>query len=293
MSDQNGGGFGRPSVTPEVAVRHSIALADIYELAVVPLHREVQPGVCSCRHGADCGTPGKHPRIKWADRSAVPPAREEIERWWRAWPDSRVGVILGDRFAALDVDEHGDVSGLDQLADLEATFGRLPDTWRDLTPTGGCHVWFTLDGEVKSTTHKIRDGVQLRAGRHIMAMPPSDGREWEVSPREVSLAPLPTWIPQYLREADPCQTSSYLPLPKRLRTGFRHDSYTAAARSMARAGFPFEAIVAALEITDKMLADSPKDDRQELESVARWAVKAQLASDAADDEFRERLGVKV
>lgn len=280
-------------VPPAVVIRHGVALADVYRLAVVPLHRVVSPEVCSCRRAGECGTPGKHPRIKWADRPAEPPSRQEIERWWRVWPDSRLGVILGDRFAALDVDEHGDVSGLDQLADLESTFGRLPDTWRSLTPTNGLHVWFALDGEVRPTTHMLRDGVQLRAGRHIMAMPPSDGREWEISPSEVPLASLPLWIPQYLREANPAAGSSYLPLPAQLKNGFRHDSYVAAARSMARAGLPFEAIVAALKVTDGIVAEVPKNDVQELEAIARWAIRAQVAGDAADDEFRERLGVKI
>ena len=64
---------------------------------------------------------------------------------------------------ALDVDEHGDTHGLDELHDLERTFGPLPDTWRALTPSGGLHVYFQLHGELAATTHLLRDGVQLRA----------------------------------------------------------------------------------------------------------------------------------
>ena len=62
---------------------------------------------------------------------------------------------------------------------------------------------------------------------------------------------------------------------------------------MARAGLPFEAIVAALKVTDGIVAEVPKNDVQELEAIARWAIRAQVAGDAADDEFRERLGVKI
>jgi putative DNA primase/helicase len=253
------------------------AAAGVYAelgLAVVPLHRCIEPGVCSCRAGRQCATPGKHPRILWKRRPAEPPWPAELDRWWRDWPDSRVGAILGDRFCALDVDEHGD-HGLDELADLESTFGPLPTTWRALTPSGGLHAWFALSGEVASTTHPLRPGVQLRAGRHVMAMPPSDGRQWEVNPGESALAALPPWVPQYLRASNPNGRSGYLPIPQRLGAGLRHNTYASAARSMARAGFPYEAIVAALIVTDSMRADPPKDDREEFERIAEWACAAQ------------------
>ncbi len=117
----------------------------------------------------------------------------------------------------------------------------------------------------------------MRAGRYVMACPPSDGREWEISPNEAALAPLPAWVPQLVREADP-GGRRYLPLPGCLRPNWRHESYVAGARSMARNGFPVEAIVAALAVTDRVLGDPPKDDRAELEAIAEWAVDAQEAS---------------
>lgn len=265
---------------PNVVQRAAAGLA-MRDLAVLPGHLQAARGVCSCRKGAGCATPGKHPRIRWADRPAEPPTLEEIERWWRDWPDSLIDVILGERFCCLDVDEHADDHGLDELHDLERTFGPLPDTWRALTPSGGLHAFFALDGEVRATTHKLRTGVQLRAGRNIMVLPPSAGREWELSPDEVPLAPLPAWIPQYVREAEGERGSAYLPLPDRLGRGWRHDTYAAAARSMARNRFPGEAIVAALEVTDRLLGDPPKNDRGELEEIAAWAIHVQaLDSDS-------------
>jgi hypothetical protein len=268
-----GSGSGRSlsQVLPELA--HARALALHYGLAVLPLHRETAPGVCSCRNGAACATPAKHPRIRWKDRPAEPPTAEELEHWWRVWPTSRVGILLGDRLCALDVDEHGETHGLDELADLERTFGALPDTWRALSPAGGLHVYLALNGEVSSTTHVLRDGVQLRAGRHIMAAPPSDGRSWEISPSEAALARLPAWVGQLVHEAEGGR--HYLPLPGRLAPGWRHDTYVAAARSMARNRFPVAAIVAALTIADRELGDPPKNDHAELRSIAEWAVRVQ------------------
>jgi Bifunctional DNA primase/polymerase, N-terminal len=264
--------------TCPLELTHARPLALQFGLAIVPMHREVAPGACSCRSSAGCGTPGKHPRIRWADRPAEPPTAEELEHWWAVWPDSRVGIILGDRLCAFDVDEHGEEHGLDALRDLEATFGVLPDTWRALSPSGGVHVYFRLAGEVTPTTHALRPGVQLRAGRHIMACPPSDGREWEISPAQAALASLPAWVPQLVRENEPT-SRRYLPLSERLRPNWRHDSYVAAARSMARAGFPVDAIEAALTVTDRQLGDPPKNDPAELRSIAEWATNAQAAEE--------------
>jgi hypothetical protein len=116
----------------------------------------------------------------------------------------------------------------------------------------------------------------------MMAAPPSDGREWEVSPAEAALAPLPAWVPQLVRESNP-SGRRYLPLPEHLRPSWRHDSYVAGARSMARNRFPLEAIAAALTVTDRLLGDPPKDDPHELEAIARWAIQAQAVADKEDD----------
>ena len=258
-------------------------------LAVVPLHRQVAPGVCSCRKAGACGTPGKHPRILWKGRLAQPAAPDELERWFGVWSDSRVGVILGDEHCAFDVDEHGDTHGLDELHDLERTFGALPVTWRGLTPSGGLHIYFQLHGEVAATTHMLRDGVQLRAGRHVMACPPSDGRMWEFAPGEVPLAPLPGWVAQYLRERHRGGAGSRLPIPQRLGEGWRHDTYVSAARSMAKVGFPGEAIFAALKVTDRLRGAPPKNDDQELHEIAAWASDAQAGEDAEDDRLAAEI----
>ena len=250
------------SAQPE-ALRHARALALRFGLAVVPLV-----------HGT------KRPVIRWAERPALPPAGDEIARWWREHPNADVGLILGDRLCAFDVDEHGEAHGLDSLHELERTFGPLPETWRALSPRGGLHVYFALAGEVSSSTHELAGGVQLRAGRHIMALPPSAGRAWEVSPSEAALAPLPSWVGQLVREIEP-NGVAYLPLPGRITTGFRHPSYTSAARSMARAGLPREAIVAALVVTDRMLGSPPKDDVEELERLVDWAMEKQAEAEAA------------
>src|SRR2546428_9115579 len=78
---------------------------------VLPLHVTLddERRVCSCRDGARCDRPGKHPRIlAWQHNATTDDAT--IRRWWPAWPTARVGMGTGKRsgMVVLDVDpRHG------------------------------------------------------------------------------------------------------------------------------------------------------------------------------------------
>ena len=56
---------GRPPMsdptTGAEALRHALALAERYGLAVLPLHRQLEPGVCSCRKAGGCPHAGQAP----------------------------------------------------------------------------------------------------------------------------------------------------------------------------------------------------------------------------------------
>ncbi len=251
------------------------ALAQDLGLGLLPMHSQRAPGVCDCGRGAKCGTPGKHPRVRWAQRPADPPDELEMQRWCQVWPDTCWGLLLGNRLCCLDIDEHGEEHGLDSLHELERACGALPITWRALTPSGGLHVYFALASQVRATTHALAPGVQLRAGRHVMAIPPSDGREWELAPDEVTLASLPAWVAALVRRNEGGGGGRYLPLAPRIPPNNRHASYLAVARVMARCGLPADAITAALTVTDRQLGQPPKNNHDELRRLADWAVKTQ------------------
>jgi hypothetical protein len=62
--------------------------------SVLPLHSLSLDGSCTCSRGADCASPGKHPRledgVKGASRDPV-----VIDGWWERWPDAHLGVATG------------------------------------------------------------------------------------------------------------------------------------------------------------------------------------------------------
>jgi putative DNA primase/helicase len=259
---------------PDEVVRHARALAR-FDLAVVPLHPRREDGTCDCRKRDSCKTPGKHPRILWKDRPAEPPTDEELERWWRAWPDSGLGVILGDRLCALDVDHHpGGADGPAVLARLEAEHEPLPDTWHATSPAGGGgHLYFASHGRFASV-HQVADGIQLRAGRHVMVLPPTYGRAWLTSPRQAPLADLPIWVANLAQqERRQSAGNGRYRVAEQLLPDDRHPTYVRVAIELARMRLPVEVIAEMLAVIDRRMARPPKDDPDELAAIAAWAVE--------------------
>jgi hypothetical protein len=60
---------------------------------VFPVH-SIENGVCTCRKGRNCGSPGKHPRTKKGFK-AVTTDKTKIHRWWKDHPESNIGIATG------------------------------------------------------------------------------------------------------------------------------------------------------------------------------------------------------
>src|SRR3954453_449824 len=68
---------------------------------------------------------------------------DELRRWWGMWPDAGIGAALGrSDMVAVDVDVKDGRRGPDQLKALQKRHGKLPETVRVLTPSGGWHLWY-------------------------------------------------------------------------------------------------------------------------------------------------------
>lgn len=138
---------------------------------VVPLHTPTAVDVCSCPHGPDCGSPGKHPRTRTGLAEATTDL-EVVDGWWRRWPDANIGVATGEvsGLVALDVDlPHGPRS----LERLEQTVGPVPATCTQRTGSGGSQLLFAHPGGQVRNRVAVRPGLDVRGDGGYIVVPPS------------------------------------------------------------------------------------------------------------------------
>ncbi len=169
-------------------------------------------GGCSCRAGADCRQPGKHPRILgWQTEATRDEVR--IREWWAKWPTANIGIVTG-RYAepsfpgilVLDVD--ATTGGIESLAALEALHGPLPDTVEVQTGKAdsdhgrGRHLYFRHpEIAIGNSVKKLGDGLDVRSDGGLVVGPGSTHAsglvyEWEAAhhPEDTPFAEAPSWL---------------------------------------------------------------------------------------------------
>src|SRR5262245_46958410 len=79
---------------------------------------------------------------------------EQIETWWRRWPQALIGVPTGEviGLSVLDIDRKDDANGYNTFAD-EFGFALWPATPTTHSPSGGAHLWFAdPEGRIRNTS---------------------------------------------------------------------------------------------------------------------------------------------
>jgi hypothetical protein len=167
-----------------------------------------------------------------------------IRSWWNG-PYRRCGVGIatgiGSLIWALDVDVANGKSGAASLADLEASYGPLPDTLEAITGTGGRHLYFAWEPAHpvhNDQSGRAGPGLDVRGeGGQVLAAPtthPTTGQpyRWRVGhgPGEIPVARAPGWLTALLeREPDPpTPTAVRGPRSSVTLTGLHDDSPAAA-----------------------------------------------------------------
>lgn len=165
-----------------VSAEPTIRLADLGD--ELPLHNPTDAG-CSCERGADCPTPGKHPRIRGWEAHATQP--HEPAAWSRQWPDRNVGVHPAAGMLVIDVD--------DAAAFSEWLAGReLPPTLTAITGRG-LHLWLRVP---IGRTFRRPPGTDLRSrGTGQVVVPPSrhpSGSVYRWQEPVLPVAEAPAWL---------------------------------------------------------------------------------------------------
>jgi hypothetical protein len=132
-------------------------------IAVMPLHTPT-PGGCTCRNGAGCGSPGKHPRLRHGLLDASTDARL-IRTWWARWPEANVGLVTGTVLDVCDVDTGAALRVVLDILDVVRPAGPVVQTGY------GWHLWFAPTG-LGSRTGFV-PGADWRGRGGSIVAPPS------------------------------------------------------------------------------------------------------------------------
>lgn len=132
-------------------------------------------GVCACKVGGQCKSPGKHPiQSDWQSRE--PLTKPDAYEWFAMVEHPvNIGLRTGKHsgFWAFDIDpkDGGDQS----LLALEAQYGALPTTRIHRTGSGGLHYLFLLPDafEVTNSRGRLPRGIDVRGNGGFIVAPGS------------------------------------------------------------------------------------------------------------------------
>jgi hypothetical protein len=180
----------------QAPTRLSVALLYAsYGLPIVPLHGS-NNSRCTCGD-ENCERPGGHPRadLDFADGTCD---RDEITRWWKKWPNARIGIVLGwpGKLMALMTDG---AKGWQSLQAIAATHGKVQHT-----VTIRDHEWrirlFRVAGKMPHDC-EIAKGVRIVGDANFIVAPSNldsstNARRFatERSLAEIEIADAPQWL---------------------------------------------------------------------------------------------------
>jgi len=246
---------------------------------VIAMHTPGPQG-CSCRDGATCRTPGKHPRTAHGrnDASTNP---QTLAEWWQRWPDANI-AIKTDGLFVLDIDHRH--QGHQSLYALEQQYGRLPDGPRALSGSGGDHYFFALPADgiaVYSSDGLVESGIDIKGFQGNINVAPSlhaSGQRyvWDdlFSPDAFALTPPPQWLVDLARQVRPTSVQRYeagVSIPE----GARYHYLIGVASRSRYNGFSESQIYESLCIANQNC--QPPEEERELHKYAHWAARKDMA----------------
>lgn len=194
-----------------------------------------------------------------------------IERWWGLFPDANIGIRTGNGLAVVDIDPRNG-GAVPNWLDV--------DTRRVVTPTGGLHFYYLVEGPVRCSSGRLAPGVDVKADGGYVLAPPSVREEgvysWGRASHiaRINPAALQASEPPPIGGAPGERPTNWQPWEPRevVREGERHDELTSWAGYLRSQGEEYEEILEVLEEVNQTFLP-PLEDHRELTGIARWAAR--------------------
>lgn len=131
---------------------------------VFPLHGLTSDGICSCRQGAQCPRPAKHPRAAgWQSIASSTPLI--VRSLFEQWHSANIGIATGDGLVVIDCDSSA----------AEYAFrAQFASDGMEVKTRQGSHFYFTHPtSERIRTLTAWREGIDVRAEGGLVVAPGS------------------------------------------------------------------------------------------------------------------------
>ena len=116
---------------------------------------------------------GKRPLVAWLEFQRRLAGPDEIDAWYRRWPDANVGIVTGRVSGLVVVDIDVGHGGAESLVRLENEREPLLPTVEALTGGGGRHFYFSHPGGLVPNRAGIAPGIDVRGDGGCVVAPPS------------------------------------------------------------------------------------------------------------------------
>lgn len=260
-------------------------------LAVIPLkHGDKVPATV---HGIN----------DWSDNPG------QLDYWWgKCDPWFNVGIVTGQPSGgvfAIDLDVHDPArSGIDTLREWETVHGRLPETWEQVTGSGGRQMFYRASRNVRNSANGDL-GVDVRGDGGFVVAPPSihpngEPYEWSTSPDDCEIADANDLVWEFIDYVRPSSTSGEgegskppFELPSDISKN-RNDTLFRYACSLREKGLDGASIAVLVENANATRCRPPLPDaevRKICGSVLRYEPGNELRRDSGDEVEDARRSV--
>lgn len=197
-------------------------------------------------------------------------------------PNHGIGVC-GEGFVIFDLDCHGDANGYDTLREWELEHGDLPETLLQETPSGGYHLVYRCDDEVRPSVN-AELAVDVRAAGSYIVCDPTPGYIWEQDPSPEAIADADDRVMAFLEHVRPKGRAEASTAGGKVAEGGRNDHLYRAGCGAHAKGVSGDELLAWLVAKNRLECSPPLPERE----VERIAASIDLLPEGYSPEVREQ-----
>lgn len=224
-------------------------------------------GICTCSKGAMCPYTGKHPTALKDVKNHNIKSNKEFENIIIKHPYANFAILTGDGLVVIDIDVKG--NGLETYEKLKDI---MPETLTVRTGTGGFHLYYSTDVEVRNRVRFV-DGIDVRGDGGYVVAPTSKhkcGGYYEII-KDISIQPITPELLELITtpKADTnSDVQNDVELVDAFGEGERHDRMVKIGGTMYRQGLSYEAVLECLQNMNETVC-SPPLPYSEIKSIAK------------------------